>query len=60
MTYTLRGRMIPYLLLAPAAVIMVLVIFYPMVYSAQISFTDAQLLRFSQREYIGLENYTRS
>ncbi|GIK27815.1 MAG: sugar ABC transporter permease [Anaerolineae bacterium] len=59
MTYTLRGRMIPYLLLAPAAVIMVLVIFYPMVYSAQISFTDAQLLRFSQREYIGLENYTR-
>lgn len=51
--------MIPYLLLVPAAIIMVLVIFYPMVYSAEISFTDAQLLRFSQREYVGLENYTR-
>lgn len=59
MTQTLRGRMIPYLLLIPALVLMLAVIIYPMLYSAAISFTDAHLLRFSQAQGVGFDNYTR-
>ena len=59
MTLTFRGRMIPYLLLIPAGMLMLAIIVYPMIYSAAISFTDAHLLRFSQAEGVGFENYTR-
>ncbi len=59
MTLTFRGRMIPYLLLIPAGMLMLALIVYPMIYSAAISFTDAHLLRFSQAEGVGFENYTR-
>lgn len=59
MTLTFRGRMIPYLLLVPAGILMLALIVYPMIYSAAISFTDAHLLRFSQAEGVGFENYTR-
>jgi multiple sugar transport system permease protein len=59
MTLTFRGRMIPYLLLVPAALLMLALIVYPMAYSAAISMTDAHLLRFSQAEGVGFENYTR-
>ncbi len=50
---------LPWLLLAPAALLIVAVIFVPLVYSALISITDANLLRFSSAEFIGLENYAR-
>jgi multiple sugar transport system permease protein len=51
--------MIPYLLLIPAGILMLALIVYPMIYSAAISLTDAHLLRFSQAEGVGFENYTR-
>lgn len=59
MTLTFRGRAIPYLLLLPATALMVLLIVYPMVYSAAISMTDAHLLRFSQAKGVGFDNYAR-
>lgn len=59
MTLTWRGRITPYLLLFPAAALMLVIIVYPMAYSAAISFTDAHLLRFSQAEGIGFDNYIR-
>jgi multiple sugar transport system permease protein len=54
-----RGKTIPYLLLVPAFVLMIAVIVYPTIYSAAISLTDANLLRFSQAQGIGFDNYAR-
>lgn len=59
MTLTWRGRTVPYLLLIPAAALMTALIIYPMFSSAAISFTNAHLLRFSQAEWIGFDNYAR-
>ena len=49
----------PWLLLLPASLLILAVIFIPLLYSALISLSDANLLRFNQAEYIGLENYER-
>lgn len=57
--FSVRGRTLPYLLLIPATFLILTVIIYPLLYSAYISLTDANLLRFSQKEFIGLENYAR-
>jgi multiple sugar transport system permease protein len=45
--------------LIPATLLIVGVILAPVIYSAYISLTNANLLRFSQKEFIGLDNYTR-
>ncbi len=50
---------LPWLLLAPAGLLIIAIIYVPLVYSALISVTDANLLRFSSAEYIGVENYAR-
>lgn len=57
--FSTRGRLLPYLLLIPATLIILSVIIYPLVYSFAISLTDANLLKFSQAELIGFENYER-
>ncbi|MEQ8676440.1 MAG: sugar ABC transporter permease [Aggregatilineales bacterium] len=57
--FSVRGRTLPYLLLLPATFLILTVIIYPLLYSAYISLTDANLLRFSQKEFIGLDNYSR-
>jgi len=54
-----RRSTLPWLLLTPAALLMVAIIFIPVVYSALISLSNANLLRFNQAEFIGLENYAR-
>jgi multiple sugar transport system permease protein len=58
-SFSIPGRSIPYLLLIPATILIFVVILYPLLYSFYISLTDANLLRFSQAEFIGFENYTR-
>ncbi len=55
----IRSRLTPYLLLAPAVVLILLVIMYPISYSAYLSLTNANLLKFSQKEYVGFDNYER-
>jgi multiple sugar transport system permease protein len=54
-----RDRSMPYLLLVPAIVLILLAIMYPIGYSAYLSLTNANLLKFSQKQYIGLDNYDR-
>ncbi|MEM6283001.1 MAG: sugar ABC transporter permease [Chloroflexota bacterium] len=58
-SFAFNERTIPYLLLVPASLLIVTVILYPLGYSFYISLTDANLLRFSQLQFIGFENYTR-
>ncbi|MCY3945706.1 MAG: sugar ABC transporter permease [Anaerolineaceae bacterium] len=50
---------LPWLLLAPAGLLIIAIIYVPLVYSALISLTDAHLLRFSSAEFIGFGNYER-
>jgi multiple sugar transport system permease protein len=50
---------LPHLLLAPAILSLLIFVIVPVIYSIYLSFTDANLLRFSEAEYIGLENYQR-
>lgn len=52
-------HLLPYLLLAPALLVIGGVILYPLGYSLYLSLTNANLLRFASAEYIGLENYQR-
>lgn len=52
-------RALPYLLLAPAFLALAAIIFYPIGYSLYLSLTDANLLSFDRRSFIGLENYER-
>lgn len=52
-------RATPYLLLLPATLLILAVVIYPLLYSMFISLTDANLLRFQQAEFVGLDNYAR-
>ncbi len=55
---TPRG-ILPHVLLAPAILSLLIFVVVPVIYSIYLSFTDANLLRFGQAEYIGFENYQR-
>jgi len=55
----LSSRLLPYLLLAPALIAIALVIIYPIFYSLYLSLTDANLLRLSEAEFVGVDNYVR-
>lgn len=48
----------PYLLLAPALLIMMLVVFYPIIEAVRLSFMNYDLTRLQRSSYIGIENYT--
>lgn len=50
---------LPYALIAPAFLSLVAFVLFPVLYSFYLSFTDAHLLRFSQRTFIGIANYER-
>lgn len=47
----------PYLLMAPALIIIFVVLILPIFYAIQLSCTDAQLLTISHANWIGLKNY---
>lgn len=54
----LRSRTLPgYLFLAPALIVTVAIMLYPLVFSLRTSFESYQLARPDEREFIGLENY---
>jgi ABC-type sugar transport system permease subunit len=53
-----RSRNLPgYLFLAPALIVTVAIMLYPLVFSLQASFESYQLARPEEREFIGLDNY---
>ena len=45
----LRARLLPYILIAPAVLLVLGVAVYPLSYAVQISFTDANLKRMARR-----------
>jgi multiple sugar transport system permease protein len=54
----LRSRALPgYLFLAPALIVTVAIMLYPLVFSLWTSFESYQLARPDEREFIGLDNY---
>ena len=54
----LRSRTLPgYLFLAPALIVTVAIMLYPLVFSLQASFESYQLARPDEQEFIGLDNY---
>ena len=54
----LRSRTLPgYLFLAPALIVTVAIMLYPLVFSLRTSFESYQLARPDERELIGLDNY---
>lgn len=52
-------RLLPYLLIAPAIIALLVFIVIPVGFSLYLSFTNAELLQFDQREFIGFANYER-
>jgi ABC-type sugar transport system permease subunit len=53
-----RSRNLPgYLFLAPALIVTVAIMLYPLVFSLQASFESYQLARPDEREFVGLDNY---
>jgi multiple sugar transport system permease protein len=55
-----RIDLFPYLLVAPAVLIVALVTIYPAMYALGISTTDANLLRLDSARSLGLANYTKA
>lgn len=53
---TLKNHLVSYMLISPAAVFLILFVFYPIVYSLILS-TQSYRLGFRTRELIGFENY---
>jgi multiple sugar transport system permease protein len=54
------NKLSPYMFLAPALVVMAVGSLYPVLYSARLSFFDWSLgTPWANREFVGLENYTR-
>jgi multiple sugar transport system permease protein/sn-glycerol 3-phosphate transport system permease protein len=50
--------MMPYLLVAPLIILMLIFIYWPLVYSVYLSFFDWNFVR-PVKDYVGFENYTR-
>jgi multiple sugar transport system permease protein len=55
-----RIDLLPYLLVAPAVLMVALVTVYPALYAIGISTTDANLLRLASSHAVGLDNYVKA
>jgi arabinogalactan oligomer/maltooligosaccharide transport system permease protein len=53
----MKGRFTPYLLIAPAAVVLLLVVLYPFGYNVVISFSNMSMRHFRDWSFIGLGQY---
>jgi multiple sugar transport system permease protein len=49
----------PYLLIAPIALLLLAISFYPAVYAVYLAMTDASMLRLSRMQFTGLANFYR-
>lgn len=52
-----RKKYVPYLLIAPAILVLLFMVGYPLVYGIRLSFTDMSLYSFLNPQYIGFGNY---
>jgi multiple sugar transport system permease protein len=54
-----RVTLLPYVLVAPAVILMILIALYPTYYAIQLSMYDANLARFNRARFVGLDNYLK-
>ncbi len=54
-----RVVLFPYAMIAPMALLMIGISFYPSIYAVWLSLTNASLLRLAQARFIGLGNFSR-
>lgn len=54
----LTQGLLPYVLLAPALLVIAAVVLYPMVYSVALSFYKANLLNMDRISFVGIQNYS--
>src|SRR5689334_11595662 len=54
-----RLDLFPYLLIAPIALMLLAVTFYPALYAIYLAMTDANLIRLARAQFIGLGNFWR-
>lgn len=52
-----RKNIAPYFLIAPAMVVMIFMIGYPLIYGVNLSFTNMNLRHFFDPQYVGFKNY---
>ncbi|MFC2556417.1 MAG: carbohydrate ABC transporter permease, partial [Pauljensenia sp.] len=55
-----RNPVAPYLFLAPGMILFALCILYPMVRSGQMSFYDWNIVKGSNSDFVGLDNYVKA
>jgi multiple sugar transport system permease protein len=53
------GRLLPYALIAPIALLLLAISVYPSLYAIGLSMTDASLLRLARAQFIGIGNFIR-
>lgn len=56
--YRLREGMMPYLLIAPLMILMIMFIYWPLIYSSYLSFFDWNFVR-PEKDFVGWGNFTR-
>lgn len=54
-----RVPLLPYALVAPAVILMLIIALYPTIYAVQLSMYDANLARFNRARFVGLDNYVK-
>jgi multiple sugar transport system permease protein len=54
-----KRDLLPYLMLAPITLLLLLVIVYPLFEAARLALTDASLLNLSRAKFVGLQNFSR-
>jgi len=54
-----RVPLLPYLLVGPAVVLMIVIALYPTYYAIHLSLYDANLARFNRARFVGLDNYVK-
>lgn len=55
-----RVFLLPYILVAPATLMLIFLALYPIIYAVSLSFTDANLIRMNRIEFIALRNYVKA
>ncbi|MCX7921951.1 MAG: sugar ABC transporter permease [Clostridia bacterium] len=54
-----KNKLLPYLLIGPAVLVLIIMVGYPLFYGVRLSFTNMSLRYFLNPKFIGLDNYTR-
>ncbi|MCX8128743.1 MAG: sugar ABC transporter permease [Clostridia bacterium] len=52
-----RSKITPYILIAPAILVLIFMVAYPLYYGIRLSFTNMNLYTFLNPEFIGIDNY---